>query len=111
MTKTLDASKRTLQCYLTYISEYTTDIHHIQGKNNPVADALPRVTITTTIHEGIDCAVRAAKQKNNVHVQAYCRVDSGLQLEDILLGTKGTTLILGFIQDFSGGEGGLPTCI
>ena len=32
--------------HLAYISEYTTDIRHVEGINNPVADALCRVLIS-----------------------------------------------------------------
>ena len=79
------------QRHLAYISEYTTDIQHIQGKDNPVADALLRATIAN-IQEGIDCAAMAASQKDDPEVQAYRTASSGLQLEDIPFGTKGTTL-------------------
>ena len=92
MAKISDPWTSRQQHQLAYISEYTTDIQHIQGKDNPVADALFRATLAT-IQEGIDYTAMANSQKNDPEVQAYCTADSSLKLEDIPFGTKGTTLL------------------
>ena len=68
------------------------DIQHIQGKDNPAADLLSRATIATS-QEGIDYAAMAASQKDDPKVQAYRTAGSGLQLEDVPFGTKGSTLL------------------
>ena len=45
MAKLSDSWSSRQQRHLAYISEFTTNIRHIQGKNNQVADALSRAAI------------------------------------------------------------------
>ena len=45
MVRVSDPWSNRQQRHLAYISEFTTDIHHIQGKDNHVADALSRAII------------------------------------------------------------------
>ena len=60
---------------MSYISEFTTDLHHIQGKNNVVADALSHVqlneiltTSTTTIdYEAMAKAQKAGKETHALY--------------------------------------------
>ena len=92
MAKTSDPWSSRQQRQLAYISEFTTDIRHIQGKSNHVADALSRATVAA-IHEGIDYTAMAAKQQEDPDVQAYRSAASGLRLEDIPIGTRGVTLL------------------
>ena len=73
------------QRHLAYISEFTTDIRHIQDKDNHVADALSRVTINP-LHEGVDCTAMAACQQQDPSVQAYWTAITGLKLKDVPLG-------------------------
>ena len=49
---------------LDYISQYTTDIRHVKGKHNEVADALSRITLNTlnTTSSPIDFDVMARHQ-------------------------------------------------
>ena len=80
------------QRHLTYISEFTTDIRHIQGKDNPVADLLSRATLAN-IQLGIDYNAMAMAQKQDPEIQAYHTASSSLKLEDIPFGADGTTLL------------------
>ncbi|KAK4311468.1 hypothetical protein Pmani_017019 [Petrolisthes manimaculis] len=52
------------QRHLTYISEYTTNIQHLSGKNNLVADALSRATINV-LALGVDYVALATAQKDD----------------------------------------------
>ena len=45
MSKSSEPWSNSQQRQLTYISEFTTDIRHVQGKDNYVADALSRPEI------------------------------------------------------------------
>ena len=92
MSKLSDPWTSRQQRHLAYISEFTTDIKHVQGKHNQVADALSRATIDF-IHEGVDYEAMAADQKIDPEVQAYRTALSSLQLEDIPFGNKGTTIL------------------
>ena len=58
------------QRHLSFISEFTTDIQHIPGKDNVVADCLSRSAINN-VTLGIDYTAMAASQVNNEDVQAY----------------------------------------
>ena len=53
MAKLSDPCSSQQQRHLAYISEFSTDIRHVQGKNNQVAVALSRAA-TESINEGID---------------------------------------------------------
>ena len=92
MSKISDPWTSRQQRHLAYISEFTTDIRHVKGKDNCVADTLSRATIDF-IHEGIDYEAMAASQKKDPDVQAYRTALSGLQLEDIPFGNKGNTIL------------------
>ena len=72
--------------------EYTTDIQHVQGKDNSVADTLSRATIDD-VQLGIDYSAMAAAQQQDAEVQAYRTSTSSFQLEDIPFGTQGVTLL------------------
>ena len=87
MAKLSDPWSSRQQKHLAYISEFTTDILHIQGKNNQVADALSRAAIES-IQEGIDFEAIAASQTTDPNVQTYRTALSGLQLEDVPFGNK-----------------------
>ena len=80
------------QRHLAYISEFTTDIRHVQGKDNHVADALSKATINA-LHEGIDYAAMAASQRVDPGIQAYRTTITGLKLEDVSFGPNGATLL------------------
>ena len=82
MSKLSDPWTSRQQRHLAYISEFTTDIKHVQGKHNHVVDALSRATIDF-IHEGLDYEAMAANRKVDPEVQVYRTALSSLQLEDI----------------------------
>ena len=80
------------QIELSYISKFTADIQHVQGKDNLVADTLSRATIND-VQLGINYHAMAAAQQQDTEVQAYCTTTSSLQLEDISFGTQGIMLL------------------
>ena len=78
------------QRQLSYISEFTTDIRYVQGKNNLVADTLSRAEV----HLGIDYNSMATAQQQDAELQAYRTATSSLQLEDIAFGRQGVTHLM-----------------
>ena len=92
MSKSSDTWTSRQQRHLSYISEFTTDIQHIQGKNNFVADSLSRTTIDS-VQLGIDYAMMATDQAEDPEVQSYRTTPSSLVLQDIPFGAQGTTLL------------------
>lgn len=75
------------QCHLSFIS---TDIKHLAGKHNLVADCLSRA-ITGVIHLGLDYAHMAANQVSDPEVQLFRLAVTGLQLENVALDGAGAT--------------------
>ena len=55
------------QRQLFYISEFTTSIRHVQGKNNFVADTLSRALIDE-VQLSIDYAAMAAAQQQDADI-------------------------------------------
>lgn len=80
------------QRQLSYISEFTTDIRHIAGKSNLVADCLSRAMVGA-VQLGLDYSKMAADQTTDPSVQALKSADSGLCLEDVVFGDAGATLL------------------
>eukprot|EP00731_Ephydatia_muelleri_P021797 Em0014g388a len=80
------------QRQLSYISEFTTDIQHIQGKDNPVADSLSRATLDS-VQLGIDYSVMAADQKDDPEIQAYLTTPTSLLFKEVPFGQQGITLL------------------
>ena len=91
MSKVSDPWSNRQQRHLSYISEFTTDIRHVQGKDNSVADTLSRATIAD-VHLGIDYGGMATAQQQDSEVQAYRTATSSLQVEDIPFGEEITLL-------------------
>ena len=82
------------QRQLAYISEFTTDVRHIAGKDNCVADALSRIEINNvTTQLGVDYMAMASDQKKDEDVKAYRTAITGLVLEDIPFGPNNDTLL------------------
>nr|VZI36105.1 unnamed protein product [Spirometra erinaceieuropaei] len=77
---------------LDYISQFTSDIRHIDGSRNEVADALSRPSIAhLQLSPGIDLAEMAAEQRR---VGPPCDEDvSGLQLRELPLTTVDGTIL------------------
>ena len=80
------------QRQLSYISEFTTDVQHVAGKANLVADCLSR-TVVGAVHLGLDYAHMAADQATDLDVQALKAAATGLQLSEIAFGNGGTMLL------------------
>ena len=68
------------QRYLNYISNFTTDIRHISGSRNSVADALSRVATIST-PTPIDYKQLAADQMKDNELQALLASTTSLKLE------------------------------
>lgn len=71
--------------HLQYISEFTTDIRHISGADNSVADFLSRLD-AIAVSQGVDLQKLAQLQASDPDVQAY------------LNGTSTTSLVLRPVQ-------------
>ncbi|BHF62283.1 hypothetical protein SprV_0200526500 [Sparganum proliferum] len=66
--------------HLDYISQFTTDIHHIDGPKNEVADMLSRPSLSSLqLSHGIDlCAMAAERQRTPPTPSAPLRATFGL---------------------------------
>ena len=69
--------------HLSYIAEFTTDIRHIHGKYNVVADTLSR--IETAELQDIDFQQLAKDQATSTEILAYHTAITSLSLKDIPL--------------------------
>ena len=85
MAKVFDPWSGQQQRQLTYISKFTTNIQHVQGKDNSVAYSLSKTTIAD-VHLGIDYCDMAKAQQQDLEVQAYSTANFSLQLDDIPFG-------------------------
>ena len=82
------------QRHLAYISEYTTNVQHIAGKDNLVADALSRVAINSiTTQLGIDYRELAAAQQGDVGTQHLATTNTSLRIEKIPFGDDGRMIL------------------
>ena len=52
-----------------YITEFTTDLRHVKGKNNAVADAFSRVQINATFYTEMDFREKAKAQAKDQETQ------------------------------------------
>lgn len=68
--------------YLDFIGQFTTDIRHVSGKDNIVADALSRVEAIT---ECINFNNLAQAQSIDEELRSFLAKDTGLKLKRILL--------------------------
>jgi hypothetical protein len=71
---------------LATISEFTTDIQHVAGKENVVADALSRSPIPyqiNAIQPGLDYQAMADTQRDDPDTQSYRTAITNLQFEDV----------------------------
>uniref|UniRef100_A0A674MZJ6 Gypsy retrotransposon integrase-like protein 1 n=1 Tax=Takifugu rubripes TaxID=31033 RepID=A0A674MZJ6_TAKRU len=92
MAKTAEPWSARQQRHLSYISEFTTDIKHLAGKTNVVADCLSRA-VTGAVHVGLDYGQMAVDQTTDSDVQALKSAATGLQLREVPFGSTGVTLL------------------
>ncbi|XP_057695302.1 uncharacterized protein LOC130917681 [Corythoichthys intestinalis] len=79
------------QRQLSYISEFTTDIRHVSGKANVVADCLSR-SFAGAVQLGLDFAAMAFDQAQDESVCAFKSSVSDLLLQRVPVGDTGVTL-------------------
>ena len=92
--KTADSWTSRQRNQLSAISEYTTDVRHIAGKDNQVADALSRITIDAVeLAQGVDFHAMALAQDSDDEI-IHLRNDpaTALRLENVRLNS--TTSLL-----------------
>lgn len=80
------------QRHLAYISEFTTDVQHISGKDNSVADALSRAPVSS-VTPGIDYKELAKAQQADPEMKDYRTAITGLKLQDITFKDHDATLL------------------
>ena len=82
--KASDAWSARQQHQLSAISEFTTDVRHIAGKANLVADTLSRAPLSMVVSSPPDLDFVAMAQAQQIpEIQAYRTAITGLQLEDV----------------------------
>ena len=81
--------------HLDYISQFTTDIQHISGHNNPVADALSRIELNAITSQPpvIDFTQLAAAQKEDSQLQQLTQDNSSLSLKSMPAPTTDVMLL------------------
>ena len=78
---------------LDLISQFTSDIRHIKGANNPVADALSRIEVNSLgQQQAIDFETMATAQSNDPELSKL-ESSSSLQLSKVPIPASATTLI------------------
>ena len=94
MTKISDSWSNRQQRQLSYISDFTTNMRHLHGKDNVVADALSRASIDN-VQMGIDYRAMAAEQLQDPEIQAYRSPthQPPFQLKDVPLQPDGALLL------------------
>uniref|UniRef100_A0AAV2JWZ2 Gypsy retrotransposon integrase-like protein 1 n=1 Tax=Knipowitschia caucasica TaxID=637954 RepID=A0AAV2JWZ2_KNICA len=91
MSKVAEPWSARQQRQLAFISEYTTDIRHIAGKSNVVADCLSRAVVGA-VQLGLDYARMGADQAADRTLQSLKDSDTGLQLGKVAVGASGVGL-------------------
>ena len=85
MAKVTDPKSAMQARHLAFISEYTTDVQHMEGNKNAVADTLSRVEIGT-VSLGIDFRELARAQQRDPELPAMRTAAMALQWQDIDIG-------------------------
>lgn len=75
--------------HLDFISQFTTDIRYVPGKQNIVADTLSRVD---ALSETIDYTALAISQQGDEELKKYEKENTGLQLKQVQL--PGTNVLV-----------------
>lgn len=81
--------------HLDYISQFTSDIHHVTGSNNPVTDALSHLDINAIHHlpQGVDFVAMAAAQQTDPELQKL-RISDSCPLKFAEIPLEGTEVKL-----------------
>lgn len=81
--------------HMDFISQFTSNIQHIKGMENPVADALSRVGVNTftTQPPVIDFTEMAAAQKEDPEIKRFQTPDSSLSLKELPVPTSEDTIL------------------
>ena len=80
--------------HLDFVSQFTSDIRHVKGSENPVADALSRIKLNAlTQQQGIAFEDMARAQANDPDLADFQHVSSSLQLETVPVPASDTTII------------------
>ena len=81
--------------HMDFISQFTTNIQHISGIENPVADALSRVGVhaLATRPPVIDFTEIAAAQKEDTEIKQFQGPNSSLSLKALSIPTSEATLL------------------
>ena len=80
--------------HLDFVSQYTTDIRHVPGKHNEVADALSRISVNAISPSSpamIDFRVMAEHQRTDEELRQH-RQHSVLELQDVPVTGSDATL-------------------
>ena len=93
MAKTAELWSSRQQRHLSAISEFTTDIRHVSGKNNTVADCLSRATTANAVSLGIDYTDMARAQSASLDVQAYKTAVTSLEIINTKVSDQGPELL------------------
>ena len=97
MSKASDLWTARQQRHLAHISEFSTDIRHVSGKDNVVADCLSRNTTGTNTLDnfvlGTDYAAMARAQTQDTDVQAFQTAINGLTIRPIQIHNSGPVLL------------------
>ncbi|CAH8465108.1 unnamed protein product [Dicrocoelium dendriticum] len=83
--------------HLDYVSQFTSDIRHVSGVQNSVADALSRVSSITSA-EGIDLTAMAAAQQTDPELDQL-RNSSSLRIRPVPLPTSDGTILCDVSQN------------
>lgn len=86
------------QRHLAFISEFTTDIRHISGKENVVADSLSRAPVDA-VCVGLDYTALAAAQTTSADALASRTAITGLRLQEMSLSKDGPVLLCDMSRD------------
>lgn len=84
--------------HLDYISQFTTDVQHIRGSDNPVADALSRIEANAlhsdnSVLTTIDFNAIAAAQQQDTELQQLQSSPTSLKLQSVPVPTSNSTLV------------------
>ncbi|GFS13733.1 Pol polyprotein [Elysia marginata] len=92
MSKLSDPWTARQQRHLAHISEFSTDIRHISGKANVVADCFSRAAINNVVL-GIDYKAMAEVQEHDEEIQALKTAITGLNLQSVQISNDGPKLL------------------